>query len=206
MTPAVIDQDLVIYPDLGIAQQIDPTYRVEVPYFEKCGAYEGQEIARKINAGRVALVDKYVGSDGWILDIGVGSGEFIKNRPQTWGYDVDPHAAEWLMRENRWATREMFGFFDAYTMWDVIEHLAEPEEYFERMPHGTHLFACLPIFDDLARIRESRHYRPGEHLIYFSELGFVNWMKGHRFEHLETQDFETTAGRDSILSFAFRKT
>ena len=37
------------------------------------------------------------------------------------------------------------------------------------------------------------------------ELGFVAWMALHSFELLERQDFETRAGRDSILSFAFRK-
>ena len=54
-------------------------------------------------------------------------------------------------------------------------------------------------------IRDSKHYRPGEHLYYFTELGFAQWMARHGFELLEVSNFETKAGRDSILSFAFRR-
>jgi len=61
----------------------------------------------------------------------------------------------------------------------------------------------FPIFPDLTAIRASKHYRPGEHLYYFTEDGLVRWMALHGFLLRERNDFETRAGRDSILSFAF---
>ena len=57
----------------------------------------------------------------------------------------------------------------------------------------------------LRAVRASKHYRPGEHLLHFTEEGFVAWMRMHGFQLLECSDFEMQAGRESILSFAFRR-
>jgi hypothetical protein len=27
---------------------------------------------------------------GKVLDVGIGSGQFVETRPETWGYDVNP--------------------------------------------------------------------------------------------------------------------
>lgn len=200
--PAVEDGDLMICQ--GVAYQKDRGHIVnyDEAYYNKCSSYEGQDIALKINAGRVALVEKHYGS-GLAVDIGIGSGEFIRNRPNTYGRDVNPVAIEWLKRNDLWA--EYLGDFEAVTMWDVIEHLETPAVVLDRISDSAYLFISLPIFEDLSRIRESRHYRPGEHLFYFTEAGFVSWMALHGFQLLDRQTFETDAGRDSILSFAFAK-
>jgi hypothetical protein len=201
---ATPDGDLALCLNNGVAYQADMSHRVAVPYFDKCMEYRGEEIARRINTCRRILVDAYVGSSGAVLDVGVGSGEFVEVRPLTWGYDIDEKAATWLKEAGKWSDR--FEDFSAFTFWDVIEHLEEPRrDYFRYIRPGAYLFTCLPIFADLRRIRESRHYRPGEHLMYFTEEGFVRWMTLHGFRCLERDDFETRAGRDSILSFAFRR-
>lgn len=201
--PAVADGDLMLCPDNGTAYQRDMSIRVpyDESYFNKCLGYEDKEIALKINAGRIALVDLYVGHDKPVLDVGIGSGEFIKKRPLTFGYDVNPAAERWLRAQHRW--RDDFETFRAFTFWDVLEHVERPADYFGRMPGACYLFTSLPIFDDLTRIRESKHYRPGEHLYYWTAAGFVAWMKLHRFGMLCSQSFEIEAGRESILSFAF---
>lgn len=205
MLGCVVDRDLCISEAGGVACQRDMAARVpyDENYFNKCASYEDKAIALAINAGRIALVDKYV-NGGLVLDIGVGSGEFIKKRGGlTFGMDINPAAVGWLKRQGRHS--ESFAGFNAFTFWDVIEHVPEPENYFRRMPNGSYLFTSIPIFEDLKAIRLSKHYRPGEHLYYFTEPGFVSWMAMHGFAFLERQDFEIAAGRDSILSFAFRK-
>jgi SAM-dependent methyltransferase len=200
--PAMPDADLMLC-QAGIAYQADMAVRVayDEAYFSKCLSYEDQDIAIAINAGRIGLVNKYVGAYTGVLDIGVGSGEFIKKRPNTFGYDINPEAVAWLKRTMRWS--DGFAAFDAFTFWDVLEHVPVPEDYFRRIHEGAFVFTSLPVFDDLAHIRKSRHYRPGEHLYYFTQHGFVRWMGMHGFSLLERADFETAAGRDSILSFAF---
>ena len=201
---AVQDGDLMLCPARGIAYQRDLSIRVpyDAAYFNKCAGYEDQEIARAINAGRIALVNRHAG-DTAVLDIGVGAGEFIKKRGHAFGYDINPRAVEWLKSAGCYS--EDFSAFTAFTLWDVIEHIEDPWKYFRAMQPGSLLFTCLPIFADLSRIRESKHYRPGEHLYYWTEQGFVDWMALHRFALIERQDFEIAAGRDSILSFAFRR-
>jgi hypothetical protein len=202
---AARENDLMLCHARGVAYQRDMSSRVsyDADYFDKCAGYEGQEIARKINAGRVALVNKHAGADCEVIDIGVGSGEFIRSRPNTFGYDINPKAAAWLKSEGRW--RQDFTEFSAFTFWDVLEHVDAPQVYFKRIRDGGFVFVCLPIFSDLNRIRESRHYRPGEHFYYWTERGLIDWMAQYRFEMIDRQDYETTAGRDSIVSFAFKR-
>lgn len=195
-----IDDDLVI-TSRGIAYQSNMSsidYGNE--YFDKIKGYRGSEIASLIHHYRVEMVDYYSGGDP-VLDVGIGAGEFIESRPNTFGFDVNPKAVEWLKSENKY--REDFENFQNFTFWDVIEHIPEPEKYFERI-HGF-LFASIPVFKDLSKIRESKHYRPNEHLYYFTEKGFVEWMKLHGFRCIERNENETLAGRESIMSFAFLK-
>jgi len=201
--PAIADGDLMLCPENGVAWQTDMAHRVpyDAPYFDKYVGYEGTEIARAINAGRVDLVNRHVGPAGGVLDIGIGSGEFIKRRMNTFGFDVNPKAIEWLHWKNRWSDK--FYLFQGFTFWDVLEHIEAPEHYFDRMFDRPFVFLSAPIFPDLTAIRASKHYRPGEHLYYFTEDGLVRWMALHGFLLRERDDFETRAGRDSILSFAF---
>lgn len=202
--PKTPDGDLVLCTDFGCAYQADMTVTAsyDEAYFGKCRAYEDQEIAVKINDGRIALVEKHFGG-GPCLDVGVGSGEFVRKRLLTWGTDVNPEAIRWLLQNRLYA--DSFEGFHAFTFWDVIEHVPEPEGYFRQIKAGGFLFTSLPIFDDLTRVRESKHYRPGEHLYYWTDLGFIWWMHRHGFDLLERQDFETRAGREAIMSYAFQK-
>ncbi len=202
--PAEYDDDLMLCRADGVAFQRDRAHRVVYgsDYWDKLVSYEGKEIARKINEGRVKLVNDFVGG-GRVCDVGIGSGEFIKNRPNTYGTDVNPIALQWLHARGVWAGR--LDWFAGLTFWDVIEHIETPEDYFSQIPLHGFLFTSIPMFIDLDRIRESRHYRPGEHLQYFTEKGFRDWMALHGFMVLDQRSFETDAGRDSIQSFAFKR-
>lgn len=199
------DEDLILCGAHGVAYQRDRARIVPYgqDYFEKYQRYEGSEVAVAINRGRIAMVAQHFDPDGAVLDIGVGSGEFIKKRPNTFGFDINQEAVKWLREAGLWA--DDFPRFSAFTFWDVLEHVEDPAVYFDNIGRGAFLFTSIPIFADLERIRESRHYRPGEHLYYWTERGFVQWMALHRFALLERATFEIEAGRDSIYSFAFRR-
>lgn len=199
--PFTEDGDLRLCPEYGVAYQHDHSQLVpyDAAYFQKYVQYEGSEVSNKLNSGRVAFVNKY--TLGAVVDVGIGSGEFIKHRHLTWGTDVNPVAKRWL-RENRLWADELHSF-DGYTFWDVIEHCPTPEDYFQHIKSGGYLFTSIPVFEDLTRIRDSKHYRPGEHLYYWSKLGFIRWMGLHGFALLEVSDFEIKAGREEIYSFAF---
>lgn len=201
--PCVDDCDLSICEEHGVAYQTNMDYRVDVPYFDKCNGYAGTEIASKLNFGRVHFVNHFVGKHFSVLDVGIGSGEFIAHRPNTWGYDVDEKAIALLHSIGRWSSE--FHVFRAFTFWDVIEHIENPMDYFKYMVPGTRAFFSIPIFKDLNSIRRSRHYRPGEHLYYWTERGFIDWMRLYDFDYIGYSNFETEAGRESIKTFAFQR-
>jgi hypothetical protein len=187
----------------GIAYQADQSQLVayDAAYYDKCAGYEGQEIGERINKCRIEMVARHY--TGHVCDVGIGSGAFIKGRPRTHGYDVNPVAIEWLKRNDLWASR--LHEFGALTFWDVIEHIPDPDKYLRHVGLQCFVFASIPVFEDLARIRASKHYRPGEHLYYFKRQGFIDWMQAHGFLLLEWNDHESVAGRESINSFAFKR-
>ena len=194
------DDDLMI-TRRGIAYQKDMTQKAKYDqeYFDIYKSYEGSKISVELNKGRKAFVNKYYKKK--VVDIGIGSGEFIKARDDTVGYDINPVAIQWLCDN---------GYYDdtfdhrAYTFWDVLEHIDDPGIYLKRIKKHSYLFASIPIIN-IKRIRKSKHYRPGIHLYYFTEDGFVDWMAMHGFRLLEVSDFETKAGREDIKTFAFKK-
>lgn len=201
--PAEEDGDLMLCRDHGVAYQKDMSNLVayDEAYYNKCLSYEDQEIARKINDGRIALVEKFF--SGAVCDVGIGSGEFIKRRPNTYGHDINPVAIEWLKRNDLWANH--LAEFGAYTMWDVVEHIEDPWPYFRNIGLHCFLFISIPVFYGLGGIRTSKHYRPNEHLYYFTDEGLVQWLDMHGFMAVDRQDFEIQAGRESIYSYAFKR-
>lgn len=201
----VPDADLMVCRSHGVSYQRDMSKIISYDdsYFDKYQALEGQPIAEKINAGRIALVDRYAGAVCPVVDVGIGSGEFIKRRPgPTFGRDINRKAEQWLKVIDRWA--DDLSAFKAFTFWDVLEHVDNPDRhYFRFIQDGSLVFTCLPVFEELREVRKSRHYKPNEHLYYWTEQGLIDWMVLYRFRLLERQNFETEAGRESITSFAF---
>lgn len=203
------DGDLTICAQDGVAYQNDMTTCVsyDADYLAKCDAYADGDIAKAVNAGRCALLQRHLAVDASVLDIGAGSGAFVR-AAASWGFsakgfDVIPETVDRLRAEGLYA--EPAKTFDAVTMWDVLEHIEDPAEVLGTVRVGGLLFVSIPVFHYLHRIRESRHYRHGEHLYYFTYCGFVSWMAMHGFTMLELSNHETDAGRDSIAAFAFRR-
>lgn len=198
------DGDLRVIESRGIAFQehMKPAVEYDRAYFDAYVGIAGTPIAQKLNAGRRAMVERYWG--GAVLDVGIGSGEFLDLCPEgSCGVDVNPVATDLLHRTGRHS--EDVGAFKAITFWDSLEHMEAPEIYLKRVQRGAFVFVAIPIIEDLSRIRESKHYKPGEHLYYFTERGFLDWMALYGFRHLETSTHETEAGRESIGAFAFCK-
>jgi ADP-heptose:LPS heptosyltransferase len=193
-----------------------PPYRAPAynrAYFDRYVGYEGTAIAAAINDARVELVRRHAPSDAAVLDVGIGSGEFLREWTDAggkgYGTDVNPIARQWLEESGQWVDpyTSLPDDVGCVTTWDVLEHFESPGELLGRLPEGCVLCGSIPIFPDLTAeaIKASKHYRPDEHLVYFSEKGLTWYLADLGFVLLETNDAETRAGRESILSFAFRK-
>lgn len=193
----------------GVAYQRDMSAgRVcyDETYLDKFAAYDAT-ISEAVNAGRCAFLKKRLPLGSKVLDVGAGSGEFVRaaiaEGLAAKGFEVIPQVASRLIDDGLYADDPLE--FDAITFWDVIEHMEQPGQWLGRVGTGSLVFASVPIFDDLRQIRSSRHYRPGEHLFYFTAAGFTEWMRLRGFRLLEQSGHETAAGRDSIGAFAFRR-
>lgn len=207
---ALKDGDLMLCPHRGVAYQRDMTkgrMRYDAAYLANYDSYAIGPIADALNRARVAMLMRHAAAGAAVLDVGAASGRFVREAQAAGfdakGYDVIPEAVERLQAAQMYA--ENARDFDAVTMWDSIEHMDIPELWLRRVNRGALLLAAIPVFEDLARVRESKHYKPGEHFFYWTQQGFVEWMAFYGFRMIEQSSHETDAGRESIGAFAFRK-
>lgn len=189
----------------NIAWETDvPSISYDKEYFDKYLGYEDTPIGRKLNSLRVTLTERYC--PGPLLDIGIGAGSFIKaSRLKVYGYDVNPAGISWLKDRDLFLDphEDDLAEFTGFCLWDVLEHLRHPSALLSKL--HSFVFLSMPIFTDLAKIKNSKHYRPGEHIWYFTEPGLTNWMNKLGYSCLEVNDEETRAGREAILSFVFHR-
>ena len=205
------DQDLTICPYNGVAYQhtLDDLVEYGDDYFARYEEYEGSEIADRLNAFR-RWFSGSLGPGKAVLDVGVGSLEFLRSIEwrKRYGADVNPKALQtlqelgWLVDLDNEPIPVDVG---CATLWDVFEHLPEPSAFLAKIPSGVVVCVSLPIFDDLSRIRESKHYKPGEHLTYWTSQGIRSFFARHGFVEEATSWEETKCGRESIGSFRWRK-
>lgn len=207
-TPSMRDADLRVNVGRGVAWQADATHVVpyDQAYMDKYREYAMTERGAAINAFRQEFAAHYARS---VLDVGIGCGDFVGKWTggPCYGNDVNPAGATWLRERGlfRDVTAETLRTVQAVTMWDVFEHFTQPSEVLKQFQPGQYLLLSLPIFDDLTRVRESRHYRPGEHLTYWTRAGLIRFLDAAGFTLLKESDAEIKAGREAIHSFAFRK-
>lgn len=207
---AELDADLKLCEKRGVAYQALITAgRVEYDehYFAKVEAYDGTPVARAVNAGRCALVARHLQPGASVLDWGAGSGAFIRDAGAAGfvakGYDINLQAQQRLT--DRGLISQDPYLFDAVTLWDTLEHMDQPEVMLRSVRKGAGLFVSVPVFQDLRKIRESKHYRPGEHLYYWTPQGLIDWLGLYGFRLLELSSHEIEAGRESIGAFAFKR-
>jgi hypothetical protein len=190
----------------GIMYQRDMSKSVDYDkdYYDKYIGYEKTEIATKLNEGRTNITEKYCGT---ILDIGIGSGEFIKeSKIAVYGFDINEIAVKWLKELGLYVDPyAKMPNFDGLTFWDSLEHIPNPHALLSLVKPKQYVFISIPIFDSLLNLKKSKHYRPNEHYYYFTANGMINYMKDLGFSAIEIDDFETKAGREDIMTFVFQK-
>jgi hypothetical protein len=197
---------LTWWPQLGIGHYpvtagIEP---YDQEYFDRFGRDAATPLGRLLMQGRLEFVHRH--HKGKLIDVGIGSGAFVElrraHRRLTCGYDVNPAGVKWL--------KERGLLFDPYkstpaamTLWDVLEHIPDYRPLLANVREW--LFVSLPIFTDAEHVLRSKHFRPQEHIWYFTREGLLNAMKACGFSLVAESDFETALGREDIGTFAFRR-
>jgi hypothetical protein len=227
------NDDLTYVPFLGLAFQKEKDINVpyDVEYFEKLKGYEGTDIEKVLNDGRIKIVYESILNHldspfCTLLDFGCGACTFLtkmKNNATTikqlrnirlFGYDINVYSRDELdnlqipyFNPFYNTNRDELRFINIFTFFDSIEHLAEPWHIFDLIPDGAIAIVSIPIFKDISPegIKSSKHYRPDEHFWYFTERGFKGFMAYYKLMCLGVYNNEIQAGRENIYTFVFKK-
>lgn len=198
--------DLSVNFEKGWAYQTKvQTIQYDKEYWDKYVRYESNKLSPKLNLFRCNLAQKYGSS---ILDVGIGSGLFLKHlKCNKYGYDVNPIAINWLKQNKIYHDpyKNSNEKIDCFCFWDVLEHIDHPQEILNRIKPDAYAIISMPIFKNLEYIKLSKHYRPNEHLYYFTTQGIINFMQINQFILKEISSAETELGREEILTFVFYK-
>ena len=197
----LINENLIWFPEKGVGYYPVNSFNYDADYFNKYKGYANTEMGNELNQTRVSFVSKFY--QGNLLDVGIGCGQFVSSRENTYGYDVNPEGIKWLKENNLFI--DLYGNkkFDALTFWDSLEHIREPEKAIRQAK--KYVFVSIPIFGDLSNLLNSKHYRKDEHFWYFTHSGLVQWFSTNGFDLVDMIDKESELGRDCIFTYAFRR-
>jgi hypothetical protein len=187
------------FPEVGYGFHPRRPINYDGNYWEEYLARDASPMGAKLTMARTEFVRGFW--KGSVVDIGIGGGRFCEEA-NALGYDINQHAVAWLKERERFCDPYLAPV-DAMTCWDSLEHIPEPDALLAQVRQW--LFVSLPIFESAEHCLRSRHYKPGEHVWYFSHDGFVDWCAARDFELISSSDFETQLGRDGIRTYAFRK-
>ena len=225
----ILDGQVALCQHSGIAYQISPrVYDYGKGYFANYVDRAGTEVANQLNRVRMATVYGILGDrmdpnpEGptSLIDVGIGSGEFLQwmmdrkgvaHSMACYGYDINPEGVNWLWNRMIFLDPYEMGRISGsslVTLWDTLEHIPEPQSFFALFEPGAWLACSLPVFAaplTEAVLLASKHYKPDEHLYYFTRGGLIHWLDRHGFDFIRYHDGETTAGREGIGTFVFRK-
>lgn len=135
-------------------------------YLEHYRRLADTELGKRIVTLRWGLLRRYLNGHKSLLDYGTGSGAFLSCPDripglELSGYEINP--------ESEYCHAETPRLPDVMTAFDVIEHLPNPKDWI--LTYRPKLLVVLtPNAGAVPRDRifDWKHYKPGEHIHYFS--------------------------------------
>jgi hypothetical protein len=189
---------LLWLPEFGIGYYPVEEAPYDAGYWQKYQEMEKTDIGRKLNQARLDMVRQYEFDE--LLDIGIGSGAFIKDLPNGYGFDINPCAVDWLKSVGKYREPSKI---DAMSFWDSLEHIHNPTALLDSIK--TYAFISCPVYKDKEHILGSKHFRPDEHCWYWTKTGLMAFMSNFGFTLIEYSNVETFLGREDIGSFVFKR-
>ena len=148
---------------------------------------------------KIALIKQWC-SRGTLLDVGCALGGFLavaqEHGFQVEGVEIAEYAAEQartrlhikVTNSDIYSAELAPESYDVITMWDVIEHLTEPNLAFEKIiralrPKGYVAFSTGDVSSAWARLTGKRWQllTPPQHLYFFSQRSMSGLLKRHSF-------------------------
>lgn len=195
--------DLIFDQTSGVGY-LDPSrypFDYDKSYFKAYRERDKSPMGEKLTAARVDFVENCTFLPP--LDVGIGGGRFVQAaREGAKGFDINPEAVEWLRAHKLW--QDMYeAKAPCVTFWDSLEHIPYPSMALAQC--SLWVFVSIPAFTSRENILQSKHFKPGEHIWYFTEPGFINFMHREGFQKVKRSYMESELGREGIVSFAFKR-
>lgn len=132
-----------------------------------------------------------------VLDYGAGVGWFRAFAPK-WTkvdtYDIGPFVQTGIQHER----------YDLVTMWDVIEHIPDLDVLKDIFAKTSYVAMAVPILPEGKSLKEWKHYKPGEHLHYFTVRLLDEIMACYGFNKIKEGSPEGVL-REDIVSVLYAK-
>lgn len=188
-------------------------YEYDKEYFTEYSHRENSIDNIVLNRLRLNIVKKHTTIDDIIVDYGCGVGAFIKSAYSSlmntiYGYDVNKITIEWLKNKNILFGKSMLDTDQStyvIVFWDSFEHMTAEEHEILLNKSIKSIFISLPIIKDISNYKISKHYKPREHLWYFTSKGIIDYISSYGYTLIDISDMETRAGRDDIYTFVFER-
>ena len=129
-----------------------------------------------------------------VLDYGSGVGWFRAFRPA--GVEVDTFDIA-----NYPQTGLRHDKYDLVTLWDVIEHM---QNYNPLMIEADYVALTTPILPIGKQLETWKHYKPGEHLKYYTEEKLDELFNSYGFHRLDSGYYECPP-REDIWSVLYER-
>lgn len=172
-------------------------------YFRRYGELEDTPIGRALMSFRTSLVSLHADAAP-ILDVGIGSGAFLKARWQFGdaGFDINPAGVAWLNDSGIFG--DLYGrTWEVATFWDSLEHIRRPDLALAQV--GDMAFVSIPVFTGPDHVLRSKHYRRDEHFFYWTRQGFINWAQAQGFDTIDVSATESAIGREDVETFVLKR-
>ena len=169
--------------------------------------FEGMNINKRTFYERIKRINKKAEEKGRMLDVGSALGDsLIEARRLGWkdvtGVELSGFAAGKAKERGinvRVGTLKSAKFppnhFDVVTLQDVIEHVEDPEsemrEIYRVLKPGGFVFIVTPDVDGIwSGLMGSAwyHYKPGEHIMYFSQKTLRKVLTDAKFKNLSRNE------------------
>jgi len=173
-----------------------------IDYYElmlRLYAKSGEEIAKI----RWKFINDLIKYPCRILDYGSGVGFFRAWRPDidnmvVDSYDIGDYPQTGL------PTIPFNTHYDIVCFWDVLEHLHSFDEILPILNNTDFVALTVPIKPDNIQWHDYKHFKPGEHLNYFTDESLKEVFKQYGFEFSFTAMPECPP-REFIHSYIFKK-
>lgn len=200
LSNSLAQEQLVWLPELGVGWYPVKESPYDDAYWQNYRQMDATPVGTVLTARRVDWARRWGANAARTVDVGIGGGRFCVEFGCK-GWDINPHALEWLLSSGR-ALDPSLRKVDTATFWDSLEHIHDPRPILANVERCV--LVSMPIYRNVAHILGSKHFKKDEHCWYFSAEGLTRFMERHGFTLAGWNTMEQPE-REDIETFAFMR-